>query len=53
MRDVSTLEPLDVATPPEKRARPQRTLLVLTGLLLGLGAGAALALMERDPTQQT
>ncbi|TMA31520.1 MAG: hypothetical protein E6J87_15490 [Deltaproteobacteria bacterium] len=53
VRDVSTLEPLDVATPPEKRARPQRALLVLTGLLLGLGAGAALALMERDPTQQT
>lgn len=48
VRDVSTLEPLDVATPPEKRARPKRSLLVLTGLMLGLGAGVALALLERE-----
>lgn len=47
VRDVSTLEVLDVATPPEKRARPKRTLLVLTGLLLGLSAGVAIALLER------
>jgi uncharacterized protein involved in exopolysaccharide biosynthesis len=48
VRDVPTLEPLDVATPPEKRARPKRALLVLTGFALGLGAGVALALIERE-----
>jgi uncharacterized protein involved in exopolysaccharide biosynthesis len=48
VRDVATLEPLDVATPPEKRARPKRTLIVLTGLVLGVGAGATLALLEAD-----
>jgi len=48
VRDVSTLEPLDVATPPERRARPKRTLLVLTGLFLGLGAGTTLALAGPD-----
>ena len=51
VRDVSTLERLDVATPPEKRARPKRTLLVLSGLMLGLGAGVAVALLEREPLQ--
>jgi uncharacterized protein involved in exopolysaccharide biosynthesis len=51
VRDVSTIEALDVATPPEKRARPKRTLIVLAGLVLGLGASATLALVEaeRDP----
>ena len=51
VRDVATIEPLDVATPPEKRARPKRTLIVLTGLMLGLGVGATLALIaaEREP----
>lgn len=49
VRDVATLEPLDVATPPEKRSRPRRSLMVITGLLLGLGAGVALALLEREP----
>jgi uncharacterized protein involved in exopolysaccharide biosynthesis len=47
VRDVSTLEALDVATPPERRVRPKRALVVLTGLVLGLGAGAALALFEK------
>lgn len=49
VRDVPTLEPLDVASPPEKRSRPRRSLLVITGLLLGLGAGVGLALIERRP----
>jgi uncharacterized protein involved in exopolysaccharide biosynthesis len=48
VRDVATLEPLDVATPPEKRARPKRGILVLTGLVLGLAAGVAVALLERE-----
>jgi uncharacterized protein involved in exopolysaccharide biosynthesis len=48
VRDVATLEPLDVATPPEKRAHPKRGLLALTGLVLGLGAGVAIALLERE-----
>jgi uncharacterized protein involved in exopolysaccharide biosynthesis len=47
VRDVPTLEALDVATPPERRSRPQRALLVLTGLMLGIGAGVTLALSER------
>jgi len=50
VRDVSTLEPLDVAAPPERRARPKRALVVLTGFVLGLGAGAALALFEKPST---
>jgi len=49
VRDVSTLEVLDIASPPEKRSKPKRSLLVLTGLLLGLGAGVAIALLEREP----
>ena len=48
VRDISTLEPLDIAAPPEKRSRPKRTLLVLTGLVLGLGAGVAMALAGTD-----
>ena len=48
VRDVSTLEALDVATPPERRSRPRRSLLVMTGLVLGLAAGVALALTERE-----
>ena len=51
VRDVSTLEVLDVATPPEKRARPQRTLLVAMGFLLGLAAGTAVALLEAPPAR--
>src|SRR5262245_55137926 len=48
VRDVSTIEALDVATPPEKRARPKRTLIVLMGFMLGLGAGTTLALTGPD-----
>jgi capsule polysaccharide export protein KpsE/RkpR len=51
VRDVATLEPLDVASVPEKRARPKRALLTLTGLFLGLGAGIAIALLEPERPQ--
>ena len=47
VRDVPTLEALDVATPPERKSRPKRGLLVLTGMMLGFGAGVALALTAR------
>ena len=53
VRDVSTLEVLDIATPPERRARPQRTLLVAVGLFLGLAAGMAVALLETAPADRT
>jgi uncharacterized protein involved in exopolysaccharide biosynthesis len=51
VRDVATLEPLDVASVPEKRARPKRALLTLTGLFLGLAAGVAIALLEPERPQ--
>ena len=50
VRDVATLEPLDVALPPDKRVRPKRGFLVLTGLMLGLAAGIAIALLEPERT---
>ncbi len=52
VRDVSTLEVLDAATPPERRSRPKRATLVAIGVLLGLGASVSLALLEPDPTNR-
>ena len=39
VRDVSTTEVLDPATPPERHTRPRRLVLMLTGLLVGLAVG--------------
>ncbi|MEO5988423.1 MAG: GNVR domain-containing protein [Candidatus Eisenbacteria bacterium] len=38
-RDVTTVEVLDPAVPPERHARPKRSIVALLGLLLGLGVG--------------
>ncbi len=42
-RDVSTVEILDRATPPIRREKPKRTLIVLAGAVLGGLSGLALA----------
>ncbi|MBM3287287.1 MAG: hypothetical protein FJY88_08065 [Candidatus Eisenbacteria bacterium] len=43
MRDTPTIQVLDRATPPVRRAKPRRTLVVLSGLGLGLLAGIVVA----------
>jgi len=47
-RDVQTIEVLDVATPPERRSRPQRVVIVLAAAAFALIAGVAYALMQDD-----
>jgi uncharacterized protein involved in exopolysaccharide biosynthesis len=39
VRDVSTIEALDSATPPERRARPRRGMLVMGAFVLSLATG--------------
>lgn len=43
-RDVTTVEVLDPAVPPERHARPKRSIVALVGLLLGFGVGVLGAL---------
>lgn len=44
-RDVATLDQLDVATRPERKSRPKRTLMVASTLLFSLMAGVTYALL--------
>lgn len=46
VRDVPTVEVLDQATPPERKARPRRGQLMAGAFLLSLAAGVARALMR-------
>lgn len=48
-RDVATVEILDVATPPERKAHPHRLIMVGAAFLLSLSAGVAYALMAAPP----
>jgi tyrosine-protein kinase Etk/Wzc len=50
-RDVTTVEILDPAIPPERRSHPRRSLLVGVGLLLGLGVGLTAVVVRRPAPQ--
>ena len=45
VRDVSTVEQLDVASPPEKKSRPKRITMMALAFLFSLTAGVAYALI--------
>jgi len=51
VRDVSTVEQLDVATPPERKSRPSRAVMTALAFLFSLTAGIVYALMRRVPGQ--
>jgi tyrosine-protein kinase Etk/Wzc len=47
-RDVSTVEQLDVATPPEKKSRPRRALMMAVAFVFSLAAGVTYALIRSE-----
>jgi uncharacterized protein involved in exopolysaccharide biosynthesis len=47
-RNVTTVELLDAATPPERRSRPRRALVVALSGILGGAVGITYALLRRD-----
>ena len=47
-RDVVTVESLDVATPPERKARPKRATMIVAAFLLSLGLGAGWAVLQEE-----
>ena len=49
-RDVVTVEVLDVAQPPEKKSRPQRSLMILAAMVLSLAIGIVYAI-TREPKE--
>jgi tyrosine-protein kinase Etk/Wzc len=49
VRDVSTVEQLDVASPPERKARPRRGVMVMGAFLLSLAVGAVWAAFQEKP----
>jgi tyrosine-protein kinase Etk/Wzc len=50
-RDVVTVEVLDKAVPPERKARPKRSLLVAGVFLLSLAVGVAWAAFQETPRE--
>lgn len=46
-RDAPLVQQIDVATPPDRKSKPSRTLIVLGAALLGLSLGLALAFVRR------
>lgn len=49
-RDVVTVDVLDYGTPPERKSRPKRTVIVLIGGLVSLAAGIGWALAQEGRT---
>jgi len=47
-RNVATVDVLDPATPPERKSRPRRMLLILGSGLLGAAVGISYALLRRE-----
>lgn len=47
-RNVATVDQLDVATPPERKARPRRLQMIAVAFVLSLGAGIAFATLRDD-----
>lgn len=46
VRNVATVELLDVATPPERKSRPKRSVMIAAAFLLSLSAGIGYALTQ-------
>jgi uncharacterized protein involved in exopolysaccharide biosynthesis len=51
-RDVTTVEVLDAASPPERKIRPRRGVLILTSMMLSLAVGVAYALFQPEEKPQ-
>lgn len=47
-RDVATVDPLDIATPPERKARPRRLQMIAVAFLLSLVAGVVYASLQDE-----
>ena len=45
-RDVVTIEVLDAATPPERKHRPRRTMMIAAAFLFSLGVGTVYAVVQ-------
>lgn len=50
-RDVVTVEILDPGTPPERKSRPRRGVMMAAAFLLSLGLGAGYAVFQQDEVQ--
>ena len=51
-RDVVTVDPLDVASPPEHKAHPKRLLMMAAAFALSLAIGVAYALFQQEENSQ-
>lgn len=49
VRDVPTVEPLDVAAPPERKSRPKRSIMVAMAFALSLAASVSYAAFLGEP----
>jgi uncharacterized protein involved in exopolysaccharide biosynthesis len=47
-RDVATVEVLDVATPPERKSRPKRLVMIASAMMLSLAIGVASVLLREE-----
>jgi tyrosine-protein kinase Etk/Wzc len=47
-RDLVTVELLDVASPPERKAKPRRGIMIVAAFLLSLAAGVGHAIVQED-----
>lgn len=47
-RDVVTIDVLDAATPPERKSRPRRGIMMAAAFLLSLGLGVGYAIFQED-----
>jgi uncharacterized protein involved in exopolysaccharide biosynthesis len=47
-RDVMTVDLLDVPTPPERKSRPQRGVMIASAFLLSVAIGMGLAILKRE-----
>ncbi len=52
-RDVTTVEPLDIASTPERKWRPKRMMMMMVALLVSLAAGIAFALLPREERSES
>jgi uncharacterized protein involved in exopolysaccharide biosynthesis len=51
-RDVVTVDVLDEATPPERKSRPKRALMMSAAFLLSLGLGVGLAAIRQEQSSE-
>lgn len=50
-RDITSVDVLDPPTPPERKIRPRRAIMVISAFLLSLAIGIAWALFQEDRTR--